>query len=119
MEEPEKLTLENLYGGAAIERFQVELDRCLENIKDINTTAGARKVSLTLTLKPLDEHRHMIGIGIDCKSSICAVEPIKSNGLMKIDSKGRAYIEEQLPNRNQQVLPGMENVRPFAGKGSD
>jgi hypothetical protein len=118
MEAPQKMSLLNLYGGGAIERFDVELQRVLNNIQDINTTAGARKVTLVVTVKPLDENRHNVAIGIECKSSICANEAIKSIGLMRLDERGRAYVEEQLPNANQRDLP-FGNVTAFAGKGSD
>jgi hypothetical protein len=113
-----RMTIENMYGGAVAERFMVEVQRTLDNIQDINTTMGARKVTLTMELKPLDEHRHNIGIKVECKSSICANEPIKTIATMHLDERGRAFLEELLPNANQPDLP-FGNVTPFAGKGSD
>ena len=41
--EEERLGLENLMGGAAIERFNHELARVLENVNDINTEATAAR----------------------------------------------------------------------------
>jgi hypothetical protein len=118
---PEKLSLANLYGGAAIERFDRELQRALDNLQDINTTAGARKITLTVAVKPLDENRHTVGITIDCKSTLCGDQAITSTGLMKLDEKGRAFVEEVVPNANQPALPGFGNVKPFqaAGKGAE
>src|SRR5262245_44360057 len=51
------LSLETLGHGAAVEMFNDELSKVLDNILDPNTTAtAARSVTLTFTIKP-DEDR--------------------------------------------------------------
>lgn len=59
------VSLENIRGGAAIEMFDHELQRVVENIADLNTDAEAtRKVVLTVTIKPnatRDDAVYLIG----------------------------------------------------------
>lgn len=52
----EQVSLDTLAAGAAVERFDYELRRVLENIADINTRADAlREVSLKVKIKPNDD----------------------------------------------------------------
>lgn len=67
--EVSKLSLANLYGGGAVEKFDAELDRVLENITDINTTDGPREVVLKLTIKP-DKERSFCAIEVSVKSKL-------------------------------------------------
>jgi hypothetical protein len=54
----ERLNIANLARGALLERADVEIKRALENIADKNTDyKKARKVTLTLEFKALDETR--------------------------------------------------------------
>lgn len=55
-EEVELLSLDTLGHGAAREKFQIALDRVLENILDPNTKATAkRQVRLVVDITPTDE----------------------------------------------------------------
>jgi len=65
-EELTAIDLTTVGGGAAIERFKVELDRALWNIADPNTEwKKPRKIVLTVTIQP-NEQRKAGFIGIDC-----------------------------------------------------
>jgi len=56
--------------GAAVEMFDTELKKVLENIMDPNTKAtGVRKVTLEVLIKP-DNTREKFMVGITCKSKI-------------------------------------------------
>jgi len=62
-EESTIITLAVLAASAVGAQFDRELERALENIRDPNTPMkGARTVTLTLTLAPMDEEREQIGL---------------------------------------------------------
>lgn len=71
----EKATLLNLAEGAAPEKFQFELERVIENIKDLNTDPKAkRKVILEVTFSP-DAERRTVAVEISAKSKLIAEVP--------------------------------------------
>ena len=65
----EKATLLSLARGAAMERFDDEFQKILNNVVDPNSGDGARKVTLTVTLKP-NKERTMADLLIDCKGTV-------------------------------------------------
>lgn len=66
----EDVSLANLAGGAAIERFDLELEKVLKNIMDPNTTAKQkRKIKLTITIVP-SEDRDYAHTEIACESTL-------------------------------------------------
>ena len=52
MHESDLTSLDNLGGGAAVERFNDALSRVIENIMDVNTDDKAREITLKVKLKP-------------------------------------------------------------------
>jgi hypothetical protein len=90
MQQPEKVSLATLRGGAAVEQFDAELLRVLENVVDINTDGKTRTVTLAVKITP-DKNR-----------SFCAVEVCVSSKLR--------------PNESfeTQMYLGMQNGLPFA-----
>jgi len=103
-----KITLENIgHGGAAAELFQVELDKVLKDILDLNTNPTPRKITLEVILTPNPKHREMFGIAIGCKSVLGGQGKFESLG--EIDSstgKLRAFekIPRQEPIFNQNTI---------------
>jgi len=72
--EPDDLTLANLAGGAAVELFEMELVRILENILDQNTKATAkRKIKLEVTFVPSPD-RNQVATLVDCTSKPAPVD---------------------------------------------
>lgn len=68
------VSLETLGGGAAVERFNYELQRVLDNIGDINTKpTAARKVQLTITIAP-NEERTGAAVLINVKSTLASIK---------------------------------------------
>jgi hypothetical protein len=63
------VSLSTLGRGAAIERFDDEFKRVLENILDPNTADGPRSVSLKVTISP-DEQRMRADLSISVSSSV-------------------------------------------------
>jgi hypothetical protein len=67
-----ELTLANIGGGAAVEKFAEELDRVIENILDPNTEAKAkRKIVLEVCIAP----NHERGFGAITISSVAKLAP--------------------------------------------
>jgi hypothetical protein len=66
------ISLANLGGGAAIEKFDEELRRVLENVLDPNTEPRAkRKVRLEVTVHP-DHDRTIASIAVSASSVLAA-----------------------------------------------
>lgn len=64
------VSLDSLGQGAAIEKFEDELNRVLENVLDPNTKpTTSRSVTLTVTIKP-DEDRSFANTLIEVKSKL-------------------------------------------------
>lgn len=72
--DPEDVTLANLAGGTAVERFNVELQKVLVNIFDPNTDPKVkRKIKLSVTLTPSVD-RDYATAQIACESSLAPLE---------------------------------------------
>lgn len=72
---PEPVSLATLANGVAVERFDYELNRVLENIADYNTSATAlREVTLKIKLKP-NEERSFSVVDIHVSSKLSPIKP--------------------------------------------
>jgi len=60
-EEYQVVSLASLCKGAAIERFDDELKKVLENMMDVNTGVGPREIVLKVRLKPNDDRTSAAG----------------------------------------------------------
>jgi hypothetical protein len=90
------LSLSNLYQGAAIERFVHELQRVVDNIKDVNTDAEAkRKITLEVTFSPYSD-RTGIEIEVNCKSTIAATAKLTDQTvfIMNLDGRPTAFTHD-------------------------
>ena len=101
----EKLSLVNLEGGAAVEMFDIALQKVIENIHDINTTADAREITLKVKVKPMDEHRAIIVFAITCPTKTCGQEPVKGVADIRIEGGklsafGRVQKQSDIPFSN-------------------
>lgn len=108
-EEMTELSLETLGRGGAMELFNRELGRVLENISDVNTDPKAtRSVSIELTIKP-GEDRESGAVKVVVKAKFAPPRPLAS--VMYIGEKdGKAVAVTYDPKqtdllRENQVLP--------------
>lgn len=69
-----RMSLATLAGGAAVEKFDAELERVLQNISDINTTGGDRSITLAVKIKP-DKERSFCRISVHVSSRLQPEEP--------------------------------------------
>jgi hypothetical protein len=66
MQEWDKITLDSISGGAAVERFQDALNIVIENILDPDMDQSkTREIKLTLRLKPSKEDRAKVMYSLD------------------------------------------------------
>lgn len=71
----EIVRLDTIGCGAALELFDIELGRVLENIADVNTEAEAKRtITLTVKIKP-NKMREAGEIEIACESKLAPARP--------------------------------------------
>lgn len=80
----------NFAQGGPAEKFNIELQKVLENIADPNTDAKkVRKVSMVVSLKP-NEHRNLADVSVEIKSTIVPSQPIGTSLIIDTDTDGKA-----------------------------
>lgn len=76
IEAPITINIGNLCKGGIIDAFEKELQKCLNNIFDMDTPATtARTITLKVKLKP-DDARIKIGAEFTCDSSLAQPHPV-------------------------------------------
>lgn len=97
-----RVSLDTLNNGAAVERFNYELARVLENILDLNTspTAG-RQVQLTMKIKP-SEDRTFCFNEIIVTSKLAPIKPVA--GSMHVSQSIHGAMATEF-NPQQQSIP--------------
>lgn len=107
----ERVTLETLAGGAAVELFQHQLDRVVQNILDPNMPAKAKRhVTLRLTIQP-DEERGMGEAHVTCEAKLAG--PRGASTMLYFGRKqGRAVAVENDPRQGGLFdAPGDKTIR--------
>jgi len=119
-----RLSLANLGAGAAIERFDDELQAVLNNIADPNAAEkAAREVVLKVKIKP--EDRNYAKIEIVCASKLAPAESYATNIYIGADVRGRAEAFEHNPEqlkfdferRQQEKADSRQNITPIKRSG--
>lgn len=115
MLETKDVSLDNLAGGAVVERFNDALFEVLINILDPNTTLGKRSVTLKVDIKP-DENRDFGRVDIICKTSLAPSSPLATKIYIGRDKSGPIATEY---NPQQLTLPEPEKapVTPLKSVG--
>lgn len=98
MNEKETVSLQNLGSGAAIELFDIEFQRVLDNIVDENTKATSpREVTLKIKIKP-DEDREWGAIEIHATSKLAPVHPYPTQIIIG-KQRGKGVATEHNPKQ--------------------
>lgn len=98
--------------GAVIERINMEMEKVMENIQDLNTEPGkARTIDVKVTLKP-DNNRENIKVSYQVKSSLAPAAPIETSLYAGIRNQQLFAVENtpQLPG--QVAMSGAEQEAP-------
>ena len=97
----EYVTLENLGHGAAIELFQAELERLIENVSDPNTKADAvRSITLRVKVKPNKKARNLCAVEVHCDSKLAAAQPFETTMFVGMEH-GVAVASEHDPRQGE------------------
>jgi hypothetical protein len=84
-----KIDLSGIGEGALSERFNLELQRVLENIYDPNTDPKkVRKITIEVSFAA-DDNRDVVGTSIKTKTSLVPSRSIDTKILMGMDSTGK------------------------------
>lgn len=104
----EKMSLLNIGGGAAIELFDVELQRVLKNVVDPNTEPKKpREITLKVRLDP-DEKRFLTNVEISCASKIAAMSTFSTQVI--IDREGSRVEAREIVPSQQKLFSDDDNV---------
>jgi hypothetical protein len=80
--------------GAVAERFNLELQKVLENFADLNTDPTAkRKINLVITLAG-DEARDVILANVQAKTSLAPAKKLEAKIIMDLDDEGKVTGKE-------------------------
>lgn len=98
-----KMSLANLGGQKAIERFDDELAKVFENIADPNTDPKAvRVITLRVSIKP-DEDRRNLDVVIAAASKMAPTRVVKTFARFGIGPDGPVAVEDAA--RQQELFP--------------
>jgi len=98
VDQDEKLSLQNIKEGAAIEMFDLALERVFSNIRDVNTTLKKREIILKMELLP-SEDRTLASISFEVGTKLANQGTQKATVDIKLDKRGRPYARERLMQR--------------------
>ena len=116
-EEFKKVDLVTIADGAAVERFQVEMERVVENICDINTEAKRpRVITLTIEFHP-NENRMGGTVVVGAKSKLVAYDKHESSFYTRKDEHGEISVYGTTVE--QEELFPEPRVLPAARGGED
>ncbi|MEC0092480.1 hypothetical protein [Paenibacillus macquariensis] len=98
------INIGTLAGGAVGERLNIELQKVAENILDPNTEwKKARKVTLTITLKP-DEEREIALVGVDVKTTPAPAHGIATKLIFGVEGNGNVVAAELASGMKDQMM---------------
>ena len=105
--------LDELLDGGVTERFNMEMERVMNNVYDMNTDPKAkRQIQIIIDVKP-NERRDAAEFKVDVKSRIASMMPITQTVFLRQDDSGSVFateITKQVPGQidmdgNEQPLP--------------
>jgi hypothetical protein len=112
MEVEDLVSLANLGRGGAIERFDDEFQRALDNVLDPNTGESARTVTLKVKLKP-NADRTWCKVDVSCSASLASAKPFETQ-IFVGKQRGKSMATEYNP---QQLKLPVEEPTPIRAVG--
>ncbi len=111
-QEAENVTLINLGNGVAVEWFDAELKKVMENIRDVNTDGRkARRITLTVDFLPLPDRTGMTS-SVAVASRLASVPPAPTGTMFILKEAGELHAVSH--DTRQEVLFD-RNVVPMHG----
>ncbi|KAA1180668.1 hypothetical protein BSK59_08400 [Paenibacillus odorifer] len=93
-----------LANGAVGERINLELQKVAENVQDPNTDwKKARKVTITITLKP-DEEREIALVSADIKTTLAPAHGIATKLIFGMEKDGNVVAAELASGMKNQMM---------------
>ncbi len=115
----DKMSLGNIRRGSAVEMVDEAIQRVVENIVDLNTTATAkRKVTLTLTFTPSNE-RDSAAVTIAVTSSLAPQASVETTAFLSHTRDGIACVEYDPNQAGLFETPDAENVETFPATNTE
>lgn len=115
MEQPDLVSLANLGRGGAIERFDDEFQRALENVLDPNTGESARTVTLKVKMKP-NADRTWCSVDVSCSASLASAKPFATQ-IFVGKQRGKAIASEYNPEQLKLPVEEPTPLREVNGAG--
>lgn len=116
--ETQRASILQMAQGAFQERVDYEMQRCVDNILDVNTKATAkRKITLTIELTP-DDDRRQIRVNVVAKATLAATNPVATSLCVTTlcvttDGNGEMVVAEMVPQLPGQMrMDGHEQEAP-------
>lgn len=111
--ETQRASILQMAQGAFQERVDYEMQRCVDNILDVNTKATAkRKITLTIELIP-DDDRRKIRVNVVAKATLAATNPVATSLCVTTDGNGEMVVAEMVPQLPGQMrMDGHEQEAP-------
>nr|DAE83181.1 MAG TPA: hypothetical protein [Caudoviricetes sp.] len=111
--ETQRASILQMAQGAFQERVDYEMQRCVDNILDVNTKATAkRKITLTIELTP-DDGRRQIRVNVVAKATLAATNPVATSLCVTTDGNGEMVVAEMVPQLPGQMrMDGHEQEAP-------
>lgn len=108
------VSLANLGRGGAIERFDDEFARALDNVLDVNTGESARTITLKVKLKP-NKDRSFCMVDVSCSASLASASPFQTQIFVGKD-RGKSIATEHNPEQLKLPITEPTPLRSVAGE---
>jgi len=116
MEQNERISLDTLNQGAAVERFNLALQDVLDNIQDPNTDPKAvRTVTMKVTFKP-DGDRGIANLKCDVVPKLAPIAPFDVRVFLGRDKDGNGYASEFHPAQQSTIPEVTDNTYKLVKK---
>jgi hypothetical protein len=95
------ISLATLGRGAAIERFDDEFQKILENIMDPNMDSSIREITLKVKIKPASDSRDRCEVAISCSSKRGGTKPFSTT--MYVGRGANGAVATEFDQRQMQI----------------
>lgn len=111
-EEPITINIGNVCDGAAVDAFELELDKVLRNIVDPNTSATqTRHITLNVAITP-KEDRTQLNTTFSCSSKLSGQIPATSRMFIGKDAENNLYALTKDPRQANLFTPPKPREAP-------